>query len=157
MNVYKIAAFSHGTDGGNPAGVVLGAQGVSADDMQKMAAKIGYSETAFLTEISEKSYRVRYFSPESEVPFCGHATIALGAVLAKQKGAGRYDLTLNEAEIQVEAVNEDGQFQVALQSPPTQSTPLDDSEIAATLALFGMGQDVLHPDIPPARIHGGAD
>ena len=46
-------------------------------------------------------WRVRYFAPEIEVPFCGHATIALGAVLGERFGEGRYKLYLNDSEISV--------------------------------------------------------
>ena len=49
--------------------------------MQRIAAEVGYSETAFAMRDGDR-WRVRYFSPEAEVPFCGHATIALGAALA---------------------------------------------------------------------------
>jgi hypothetical protein len=49
-------------------------------------------------------WRVRYFSPEAEVAFCGHATIALGSVLAKRQGDGSFPLRLNTGHIRVEAV-----------------------------------------------------
>ena len=67
--------------------------------MQALAAEIGYSETAFAFPIDD-GWRVRYFSPESEVPFCGHATIALGAVLAQVNGDNAvYKLQLNQGNI----------------------------------------------------------
>ncbi len=46
--VQRYAAFSDTPTGGNPAGVVLNATGLSADAMQAIAAAVGYSETAFL-------------------------------------------------------------------------------------------------------------
>ena len=49
--------------------------------LQAIAADVGFSETAFATR-EGNAWRVRYFSPRCEVPFCGHATIALGAALA---------------------------------------------------------------------------
>lgn len=69
--------------------------------MQRIAAEIGCSETVFAAPV-ETGWRVRYFSPESAVPFCGHATIALGAALAAQQGDGVFTLTLNDAAITVE-------------------------------------------------------
>jgi PhzF family phenazine biosynthesis protein len=81
MEVQRIAAFSQGTTGGNPAGVVLCEVLPPADRMLAIAAEVGYSETVFAAP-SEDGWRVRYFAPEIEVPFCGHATIALGAALA---------------------------------------------------------------------------
>jgi PhzF family phenazine biosynthesis protein len=158
MNVLKIAAFSDGREGGNPAGVVLCDKLPAADVMQASAAEVGFSETAFAAlEDDNTSWRVRYFSPESEVPFCGHATIALGAALAAKKGSGKYLLRLNEADISVEGSAVGDQFSAALQSPPTQSAQLETGDIEATLALFGYDRSQLDETIPPARIHGGAD
>ena len=61
--------------------------------MLKIAADLGYSETAFATPREDGDYDVRYFSPEAEVPFCGHATIATGVALAERDGAGRASST----------------------------------------------------------------
>jgi predicted PhzF superfamily epimerase YddE/YHI9 len=99
--VQRIAAFSDGTQGGNPAGVWIGEALPPAATMQRIAHEIGYSETAFAAPLGD-GWRVRYFSPESEVPFCGHATIALGAALAASHGDGVYPLALNDAAITVE-------------------------------------------------------
>ena len=101
MNLIRIAAFADNAEGGNPAGVLIGDELPSEAEMRRIAAEVGYSETAFAMPQGE-AWRVRYFSPESEVPFCGHATIALGAALAQQYGDGVYPLILNEAEITVE-------------------------------------------------------
>ncbi|WP_259639983.1 PhzF family phenazine biosynthesis protein, partial [Pseudomonas syringae] len=99
--VLKLAAFSDGDRGGNPAGVWIGDALPDDTVMQQIAADIGFSETAFAAPV-EAGWRVRYFSPLAEVPFCGHATIALGAALAAQQGDGVYQLTLNQAQITVE-------------------------------------------------------
>ena len=77
MALQKIAAFSNGTQGGNPAGVWIGDALPGPADMQRIAAEVGFSETAFAAPLGDGRWRVRYFVPESEVPFCGHATIAL--------------------------------------------------------------------------------
>lgn len=158
MNVLKIAAFSDGDIGGNPAGVVLSDTLPTPERMQESAAKVGFSETAFAAlEEDRKTWRVRYFSPESEVPFCGHATIALGAVLSEKRGPGKYMLRLNDADISVEGELVGDHYAAALQSPPTRSDPLNEAEVEATLAMFGYSRAQLDDSIPPARIHGGAD
>lgn len=144
--------------GGNPAGVVLIDTLPRAEEMQTVAADVGFSETVFAEPLGDhSSWRVRYFSPESEVPFCGHATIALGAALAGKYGDGRFALHLNTAKISVEGAARDGGFVATLLSPPTHSeagagVPLDE-----VLGLFGFTDTQLDPHIPPARIHGGAD
>lgn len=156
MNVLKIAAFSDGPTGGNPAGVVIGDALPSAAQMQAVAAEVGFSETAFAAPI-DGGWRVRYFSPQSEVPFCGHATIALGAALALRHGDGVFALTLNQAEITVEGRREGDVIAAALQSPPTRSAPAAPALIDEALALFGYAPSDLDARIPPAVAHAGAN
>ena len=159
-DVLRIAAFSDGVQGGNPAGVWIGASMPPEAAMQAVAREIGYSETAFAAPLGD-GWRVRYFSPEAEVPFCGHATIALGAALAARHGDGVYALSLNDAAITVEGRRElapGGTLltSAALQSPPTHSGPAPAVAVARALALFGYREDALDPRIPPALAHGGA-
>lgn len=165
-DILRIAAFSDGNAGGNPAGVWIGNALPAASDMQALAHAIGFSETAFAAPQpadpkaiagTNTSWRVRYFSPESEVPFCGHATIALGAALARRFGDGRFDLALNAATISVEGRVEGEWVAASLQSPPTRSTPAPVALVDAALALFGYTRADLDERIPPALAHGGAD
>ena len=156
MDVQRIAAFSDGDAGGNPAGVVIGDELPDAAEMQRIAAEVGFSETAFAAPVDD-GWRVRYFSPESEVPFCGHATIALGAALARQAGDGVFALTLNDARITVEGRSSSGAMEAALQSPPTRSKPAPERLVSEVLELFGYGAEELDARLPPALIHGGAD
>ncbi len=156
MTVLHLAAFCDGEQGGNPAGVVIDERLPPEADMQAIAADVGYSETAFAAPIAA-GWRVRYFSPAAEVPFCGHATIALGAALAQRQGDGVFPLTLNQAEITVEGHRAGDGYVAALQSPPTWSRPEAPEQVSAALALFGYGPADLDPRLPPARLHGGAD
>ncbi|OZI75100.1 PhzF family phenazine biosynthesis protein [Bordetella genomosp. 12] len=153
--VERLAAFASGAQGGNPAGVVIAAQLPDASTMQAIAADIGYSETAFAAP-EGAVWRVRYFAPEIEVPFCGHATIALGAALAGRHGQGRYALQINQGLISVESHPRDGQLQVALQSPGTRSGPAPEALVSAALQLFGYTPADLDPRLPPALADGGA-
>ena len=125
-------------------------------EMQRIAAEVGFSETAFAASTGT-GWRVRYFSPESEVPFCGHATIALGAALALRHGDGVFALALNHADITVEGRCNGSVIAAALQSPPTRSMPASVPLVSSVLALFGYTHDDLDPRIPPALVHGGAD
>ncbi|MBC7999463.1 MAG: PhzF family phenazine biosynthesis protein [Leptolyngbya sp.] len=166
MEVLKIAAFSDGATGGNPAGVVITDVLPEPAEMQRIAAEVGFSETAFAAPTGE-SWRVRYFSPESEVPFCGHATIALGAALALRVGNGVFPLILNQAKITVEGqVVSDAKnksdattpaITATLQSPPTHSETAPAELIKSALKLFGYSEKDLDKRIPPALIHGGAN
>ncbi len=102
MDIQRIAAFSDGQQGGNPAGVLISDAHPTVEDMRTIAAGVGFSETAVAMPNGSGGWRVGYFSPGSEVPFCGHATIALGSALTRQFGEGVYKLVLNEADITVE-------------------------------------------------------
>jgi PhzF family phenazine biosynthesis protein len=156
MTVLRIAAFSDGNKGGNPAGIWIGEELPAVSQMQAMAADVGFSETAFAAPTGD-AWRVRYFSPLREVPFCGHATIALGAALALQHGDRTFDLKLNGAEISVAGRRSGETIASTLQSPPTRSAPLDPALLADLLLLFGYAAGDLDMRIPPAMIHAGAD
>jgi PhzF family phenazine biosynthesis protein len=97
--VLRLSAFTRDGAGGNPAGVVLDASSLSDADMLAVAADVGYSETVFVLDgppvADRRRYTVRYFAPLAEVPFCGHATVALGAALGSALGPG--DLVLDTA------------------------------------------------------------
>ena len=154
-DILKLAAFSDGDQGGNPAGVWIGDQLPNEATMQRIAAEVGFSETVFAAPV-EGGFRVRYFSPAAEVPFCGHATIALGAALAGLHGDGVFQLTLNQAQISVEGHAQGELISAALQSPPTHSEPVDPGLVDEALELFGYEHNDLDARIPPALINGGA-
>ena len=97
MEVNRISAFSLKNEGGNPAGVVFYDTMPSENKMLSVAKEVGYSETAFLVK-NDDGFRIRYFSPESEISFCGHATIASGLEIAKRYGIGQYNLIINDGE-----------------------------------------------------------
>ncbi|MGB0967748.1 MAG: PhzF family phenazine biosynthesis protein [Halocynthiibacter sp.] len=144
----RIAAFANGDQGGNPAGVVLGNTLPAPDEMQRIAADLGYSETVFAAP-DKNRWKVRYYSPEDEVPFCGHATIALGAILGENRGAGIYHLDLAEAQISVSTQPSETGWQAALQSPETWSDALDETLLQEILDLFGLTSSDLNPQLPP--------
>lgn len=101
MKVQHISAFSSGQQGGNPAGVVICDKLPEVAVMQKVATDVGYSESVFAAPEGD-AWRVRYFAPEVEVDFCGHATIALGVALTRHAGPGLFTLDINRARITVE-------------------------------------------------------
>lgn len=88
LTIYTVDAFTKELFGGNVAGVVPNASNLTDDMMQKIAQEINASETAFLIPLDDKKihFRIRYFSPTSEVDFCGHATLAASWILATEYG-----------------------------------------------------------------------
>lgn len=156
MNVLKIAAFSHNGRGGNPAGVAFYDVMPSEEEMLSVAKEVGYSETAFLVKQGD-DWRVRYFAPEIEVPFCGHATIALGAVLGERFGEKEYKLILNDNTIRVRAERTDaGKFSATLYSSKTASvdTPVD--IVDNVLVGFHLKREDLDPRFPVRFASAGA-
>jgi len=90
--VYCLNSFAKTKEGGNPAGIVLEADNFSSAEMQKIAKKVGFSETAFIQKSEQADFKVSFFTPNAEVDLCGHATIA-AFYLLKDLGiikAGRY-------------------------------------------------------------------
>jgi PhzF family phenazine biosynthesis protein len=155
MNVLKLAAFSYQGNGGNPAGVVFSDQMPATEEMLEVAKQVGYSETAFLVKNTD-GWRVRYFAPEREVQFCGHATIALGAALGERFGEGTYKLYLNESEISVSAEKSaNGVFTATLQSPETWSKVAPGEYVDKVLAAFNLTRDHLDPGFPIRFAFGG--
>ncbi|MCO8269536.1 PhzF family phenazine biosynthesis protein [Actinoplanes sp. TRM 88003] len=147
--VQRYVAFSTDPAGGNLAGVVLDAAGLDDATMLKMAADVGYSETAFVTRtLGEDHYGVRYFSPLAEVPFCGHATIATAVAL----GPGSYIFTTRAGEVPVTV--EDGQATLTSVAPTIDELP--PSTLAALLTALRWSLSDLDPELPPQIAYAGA-
>lgn len=155
MNVLRLAAFSKNGQGGNPAGVAFYDSMPSPEEMMSIAKEVGYSETAFLVK-QEDGWRVRYFAPELEVPFCGHATIALGAALGERFGEGTYKLILNDSEISVSAKKSELGMSATLQSPETWSQDAPKDAVDKILAGFRMDRSQLDPNFPIRYAGAGA-
>jgi PhzF family phenazine biosynthesis protein len=153
----ELTAFSDDPAGGNPAGVVLDASGLSADEMLATAARLGYSETAFATLRDDGSYDVRYFSPMAEVPFCGHATIATGVALAQRDGAGRLLFHTQAGEVPVQTrVDDDGVVIATLTSVVPHVDPAPPELVGEALGALGWAVTDLDPELPPRIAYAGA-
>ena len=155
MDIQRFASFTYEGGGGNPAGVAICAALPDADSMQKIAADIGFSETVFAAP-SETGYRVRYFAPAKEIPFCGHATIALGAALADRGEVGPIVLKLNEGEARVEGFLRDGVLSAVLTSAPTRHQSAPRVLLQQSLDLFALSKSDLDERFPSAIIEAGA-
>jgi PhzF family phenazine biosynthesis protein len=107
VKVYLLKSFGVNENGGNPAGVVLDADGLSDAQKKKIAEKVGFSETAFLEKSDKADFKLRFFTPTAEVDLCGHATIATYALLFQKKllEAGRYVQELNLGSLAIEVQN----------------------------------------------------
>ncbi|HEY4095135.1 MAG TPA: PhzF family phenazine biosynthesis isomerase [Baekduia sp.] len=157
--ILRLAAFTDVPGGGNPAGVVLDAQALDAARMQAIATDVGYSETAFLTAHDGHAHDVRYFSPEAEVPFCGHATIATAVALAERDGPGDVLLRTQAGPVTVRtATDDDGAITATLTSvdPTVSDDDVAASDVDAALAALGWARTDLDPTLPPRIAYAGA-
>ncbi len=135
--ILRYAAFTSDPAGGNPAGVVLDASGLDETTMRTIAAEVGYSETAFVTSEADNTLAVRYFSPESEVPFCGHATIATAIAYAERHQADdlRFDTRAGRVDVRV-TDSGDGPL-ATLTSVPPHVDGAADEDVTEALAALG--------------------
>lgn len=81
MEIFQVDAFTQSLFSGNPAAVVPVEEWPGDDIMQHIARENNLSETAFFLKTNDKKYHIRWFTPETEVDLCGHATLAAAHVL----------------------------------------------------------------------------
>ncbi|MFC0679877.1 PhzF family phenazine biosynthesis protein [Lysobacter korlensis] len=149
--ILRYTAFSRDPMGGNPAGVVPDASSLDADAMQRIARELGYSETAFLRPQGPQAFEVRYFSPEAEVPFCGHATIASAVALADRGHDGELRFMTRAGEVRVETARDASGARATLTSVSPEVSEALDALVAAALGALHWQPGDLDPALP-ARI-----
>ena len=158
MNLHtleKLASFTSDPQGGNPAGVWIGEMLPEPDEMQQIAAEVGFSETAFVAPRTGSTRTVRYYSPEAEVAFCGHATIATGVALGKKAGTGTYQFETTVGTIPVEVSEHNGVIRAALTSVEPKFEAVPETLLKQALCALGWSVDDLDTRILPARAFGG--
>lgn len=151
----RYAAFTETPDGGNPAGVVLDAIGMGDEEMQRIAAEVGYSETAFLVARGNGDYDVRYFSPAQEIAFCGHATIASAVALAEREGAGPLVFHTREGAVPVDTRGSDGAITATLTSVAPYVEEVPPALLAQALSALHWNTPDLDPALPPRIAYAG--
>ena len=166
----RLAAFTSDPAGGNPAGVVLDADLSDEAGMQALAARLGYSETAFAASVDPpgppsdgdgdvppaRHVAVRYFSPLAEVPFCGHATIATAVAIADRHGPGPLVLHTAAGRVPVDTSRDGGVTTATLTSvaPWVRAAPAE--LVEAALAALRWATTDLDPALPVRVAYAGA-
>jgi PhzF family phenazine biosynthesis protein len=140
-----VAAFVDERDGGNLAGVVFDRADLTVEQMQSVAAQLGFSETAFVLERAD-GFQFDVFTPKMRVPDCGHATVAAFSILAQR---GRFSATTIKHTIAgPRAIRLDRDGRVFMQQPPAQYTlGPDPRAVAASLGLSEATAFVYPPTI----------
>ena len=153
-----VNGFVTGGIGGNPAGVVLDADELSENEMLSIAAKIGLSETAFVSSSDTEGFKLDFFTPNRRIAHCGHTTIATFSYLAE---LGR----ISEGETSKETV--DGPRKISIkngaaymeQLAPKYRMPADWAKDDVTMADFlqslGITESDLDSRIGPILVNTG--
>ncbi len=155
-SLHRLSAFTLDPNGGNPAGVWVGEVLPTPPQMQRLAAEVGYSETAFIAPTTGFGRTVRYFSPEAEVSFCGHATIAAGVLLGEAGGPGTYRLASTVGEVPVDVHRREGRWEASLTSVEPKHQPADANLVRDALAALRWDENDLSAAMAPARAYAGA-
>ena len=93
--IYQVDAFTSEPFRGNPAGVCILEKEMPEKYMQNIAAEMNLSETAFISKL-KSGYKIRFFTPETEIPLCGHATLSSAHIMFETDVVRRDDtITFN--------------------------------------------------------------
>lgn len=133
---FLVDAFTEEPTCGNPAGVVPEAAGLDGGQRQAIANELGASETAFLEDDPEADRRIQYFTPETEVDLCGHATIASHALLFDRGDidAGKHTLRTNVGTLTIE-IGEGGDVWMTQDEPTVHTADVEIERVAEALGL----------------------
>lgn len=121
LDIYVVDAFTDIQFKGNSAAVVPLNEWLAPELMQNIAAENNLSETAFIKQVGHNQYEIRWFSPLTEIDFCGHATLASSKVLFDQlnvKGSIEFH-TLKVGKLSV-VKNSEGKIEMTFPARPPQ-------------------------------------
>jgi trans-2,3-dihydro-3-hydroxyanthranilate isomerase len=147
MTQYRIIyldAFTSEPFSGNPCAVLPEADGLTDDQMQKIACETNLSETAFVLPSEKAAVRVRYFMPYKEIAFAGHPTIATAFMLAQEGRVpaedviSRIDFEFNIGVLPVEihwGMNHQPVRAVMVQTAPTFGAVADPQDVIPGIGL----------------------
>ncbi|XAH23115.1 PhzF family isomerase [Xylophilus sp. GW821-FHT01B05] len=159
--LFHVDAFTRTPYRGNPAGVVLNADGMSDAEMQDLARELKHSETAFVwrADAPDHDLRIRYFTPTTEVPLCGHATIA--AHFARATALQLDELTLRQktgAGIQTILIGRSatGAHRIVMhQGAPVFEAPLEGALRERIVAALGLAPNDVVGTLPVQVVSTG--
>jgi PhzF family phenazine biosynthesis protein len=145
-------AFTRQPGKGNPAGIVLSASGIGDVDMQAIAKRIGFNDTAFVLPSDRADFRLRYFAPRREVELCGHATIAAfsalhAAGLLPSNKSSSYTLETKAGILPIGVDETNSSPMIVMTQGAAQFKPFGGSRDALAGAI-GIRAEDMHPTLP---------
>ena len=151
--IYQIDAFTKQLFRGNPAGVVPNSDGLTNEQMQDIARELGNSETAFIfsPKGNDHDFYVRFFTPTTEVPICGHATISANYVRAIENDLPNCVVRQKSpiGILPIEIIKNETDYSVIMtQTKPTFSEPIDDEDKQILLNALQITEKDLDENCP---------
>ena len=120
--IYQVDAFTSVPFKGNPAGVCILEKEMSEEWMQNVAAEMNLSETAFVTT-GKTEFQIRFFSPETEIPLCGHATLSSAHIMFETGIVGRDEAITLRSKAGKLVIRYDGSW-ITMNFPSYQLKPI---------------------------------
>lgn len=151
VTVYHYDAFCKEPNKGNPAGVVLNGDELTDAEMQEIAFKVGFNETAFSIKSDVADFRIRFFTPGHEMNLCGHATMATVYAL-KSKGllGDKAELTIetNAGILPIKITSSDNsEIDITMKQSSPQFKEFTGSKEDLAKSI-GLSESDLHSDLP---------
>ncbi|MCS7069063.1 MAG: PhzF family phenazine biosynthesis protein [Meiothermus sp.] len=144
-----VDAFTEVPGGGNRVALVLDARGMTTEEMQRVATRLGQPQAAFVTDWDGTGFGVRFFAANGEVEFSGHAAVALALTLAREErlptGAKKLYLRTIGESLRVEL--EDGRVRVQSPSPRFRDPP-SWKVLQEVIEVMGANERYLHRGLP---------
>jgi PhzF family phenazine biosynthesis protein len=150
MKIYQVDAFTNEIFKGNPAAVCILPNGQTFDEhwMQAVAAEMNLSETAFLQEKVGGDLSLRWFTPETEVNLCGHATLATAHILWSEgfldkNQIARFNTLSGQLEVTLQDTLMTMNFPVDVVTECKEPVGLEMALACPVLNTYSAGEDLL--------------
>jgi PhzF family phenazine biosynthesis protein len=156
LEVFQVDAFTSRQFTGNPAGVVLAADGLADETMLAIARELNNADTAFVSspDGADCDLRVRFFTPRTEASFVGHATLAVHAVLQSREPRALRRQKGRTGVVEVSPAH-GSIFEIRLPRTPL-GRQLTTDEIALVCDALGLARDALDGRCPPQIAGSGS-
>jgi PhzF family phenazine biosynthesis protein len=148
VEIHQVDAFTRQLFAGNPAGVVLDADGLDDATMLAIARELNNADTAFVSaaDADDHDLRVRFFTPRTEAGFVGHATLAVHTVLAARDGRRTRRQKGRTGIVEVRPSGADD-HEILLPHAPL-GRRIHDAELAQVCSALGLAPDALDARCP---------
>jgi len=160
VQVHQVDAFTRERFTGNPAGVVLNADGLTDGQMLAIARELNNADTAFVLtpDGSDHDLRIRFFTPRTEAGFVGHATVAAQYVLSREPGAPQKLRQKSKAgivDIEIRGSGDERRIAIRQKCPPI-GRELNERERLAVLDALALATDAIDPRCPMRIVGTGS-